>query len=222
MACFLQSESGMYTRNSGTRSRAVKCTHSRERRCLPTVRRARAFAYHVVAATRPRGRSWNSCVLCSYQAGIDAVQRHELLVPSLLHDDAAVDDCDLVGVPDGAQPVGDRDRRPPLLLHDLVDRRLHHPLARRVERRRRLVEQQDRRLLDDGARDGDALLLAARQLAAAQAHLGVVAVAEALDDEVVRVRRARRGLHLLAGRLVLAKRDVLRDGAHEEHRLLPD
>mmetsp|Transcript_3426 Transcript_3426/g.10995 ORF Transcript_3426/g.10995 Transcript_3426/m.10995 type:complete len:221 (-) Transcript_3426:41-703(-) len=146
----------------------------------------------------------------------------QVVVRPLLHDDALLDDGDLVAVLDRRQPVRHRDRREVALLHDVVERRLHDALARVVERRRRLVEQQDRRLLDDGARNGDALLLAARQLAAAQAHLSVVAVAEALDDEFVRVRRARCGLHLLAGRLVLAERDVLRNGAHEEHRLLPD
>ena len=46
-----------------------------------------------------------------------------------------------------------------------------HLLARVVERAGGLVEQHDAGLLDDGARDGDALLLPARELAAAQPHL---------------------------------------------------
>ena len=53
-----------------------------------------------------------------------------------------------------------------------LDRRLD--LA--VERRGRLVQHQDRRVLEDDAGDGDALTLAARQLDAALADLGVVAV----------------------------------------------
>ena len=46
-----------------------------------------------------------------------------------------------------------------------------HLLGGGVERGRGLVQQQDGGLLDDGARDGDALLLPARELPAAQAYL---------------------------------------------------
>src|SRR6516164_3627762 len=45
-----------------------------------------------------------------------------------------------------------------------------------VERRGRLVEDQDRRALEDRARDGDALLLAAGELETALAHFGLVAL----------------------------------------------
>ena len=44
-----------------------------------------------------------------------------------------------------------------------------------VERRGRLVEDQDRRVLEDHARDRDALALAARELDAALADVRVVA-----------------------------------------------
>jgi len=117
--------------------------------------------------------------------------------------------------------VRDRERRPLLLVHDLVDRRLHNALARRVERRRRLVEQQDGRLAHDGARDGDPLLLAARERAAAQADAAVVAVRQRARDEVVRVGAARRLLHVRSRGALLAVGDVFGDGALEEHRLLP-
>jgi hypothetical protein len=46
----------------------------------------------------------------------------------------------------------------------VVERLLHLLLVDRVQRTRRLVEQQDRGLADDRARDGEALLLPARQL----------------------------------------------------------
>ena len=46
----------------------------------------------------------------------------------------------------------------------------------RVDRRRRLVEDQDRRVLEERARDGDALALAAGELRAALAELGLVAL----------------------------------------------
>ena len=62
---------------------------------------------------------------------------------------------------------------------DAVERRLDFALGVDVERRGRLVEDQDRRRLQDGAGDGDALLLAAGELQAALADLGGVAVGQA-------------------------------------------
>ena len=59
---------------------------------------------------------------------------------------------------------------------DAVERVLDVLLGVAVERRGRLVEHQDRRALEDGAGDGDALLLAAGELEAALADLGVVAL----------------------------------------------
>ena len=44
-----------------------------------------------------------------------------------------------------------------------VERRLHHRLARRVERRRRLVQEQDPGPPQEGAGDGDALLFPPRE-----------------------------------------------------------
>ena len=58
--------------------------------------------------------------------------------------------------------------------------RLHEPCRLRVERRGGLVQQQHRRVADEGARDGDALLLPARERRAV------------LAEDLVRVRvRAR-------------------------------
>ena len=65
---------------------------------------------------------------------------------------------------------------------DAVERRLDLALGVDVERRGRLVEDEDRRRLEHGAGDGDALLLAARELQAALADLGLVAVGQALDE----------------------------------------
>ena len=64
-----------------------------------------------------------------------------------------------------------------------LQRLLDVVLGLRVQGAGGLVEQHDAGLLDDGARDGDALLLPARELAAAQPHLGLVPVAEGLGDE---------------------------------------
>ena len=56
-------------------------------------------------------------------------------------------------------------------LHKFGDRFLDVALGFRIERRGRLVEQDDRRVLDQRARDRDALALAAGKLHAVLADL---------------------------------------------------
>ena len=97
-----------------------------------------------------------------------------------LDDDAVVEDDDLVGVDDRRQAVGDDQGR--AVARDPVERRLDLALGMDVEGRGRLVEDQDRRRLEDGAGDGDALLLAAGELQAALADLGRVAVGQRFDE----------------------------------------
>ena len=102
-----------------------------------------------------------------------------------------------------------------------IERLLHEVLALGVERARGLVEDEDARILQDGARDGDALLLPAGELHAALADERRVALGEA-RDEVVGVGGAGGGLDLGVGRGALSVADVLGDRAREEHRLLRD
>ena len=74
------------------------------------------------------------------------------------------------------QPVRDHQRG--AVLAQLGDRFLHMPLGFGIERCGRLVEQDDRRILDQRARDRDALALAAGELQAVLADRRVVAVRE--------------------------------------------
>ena len=78
---------------------------------------------------------------------------------------------------------------------DVVERLLDRRLGAAVERAGRLVEDQDRRVLEQGAGDGDALLLAAGELEAALADHRLVAVGQ-LHDEGVDRRAPRGGLDL--------------------------
>ena len=94
---------------------------------------------------------------------------------------------------DRREPVRDDEHR--AAGEQSVDRLLHESFRLGVERRRRLVENEDRRIDEQRARDREALPLAARQARAALAEHRVVAVGQR-HDEVVRVRRARRGLDL--------------------------
>ena len=72
---------------------------------------------------------------------------------------------------------------------------------------------------EDGAGDGDALLLAAGELQAALADLGLVAVRRQ-PDEAVDLREPRRLLDLGVGRVPAAVADVVADGVVEQHGVL--
>jgi hypothetical protein len=93
----------------------------------------------------------------------------QLAVRAALDDAAVVHDQDLVGVHDGGETVRDDQRG--VAAGDAVQLGLDRFLRFRVERRGRLVEDQDARVLQDRARDRDALLLAAGELEAALAPM---------------------------------------------------
>eukprot|EP00959_Pyramimonas_sp_CCMP1952_P126669 2649215-Pyramimonas_sp.AAC.2 len=139
--------------------------------------------------------------------------------PHLLLHSALLHNHNLVGVAHGGEAVRDDDGRAPARLEQVVQRRLHNALALVVQRGRGLVQQQDRRVLHHRARDGDPLLLPPGQLRPA-AHVRLKPLRE-LHDEGVRVGHLRRRLALRARGAPLAVRDVLQDGAAEQHGLLP-
>ncbi|TKW51306.1 hypothetical protein CTA1_2384 [Colletotrichum tanaceti] len=138
-------------------------------------------------------------------------------------DDLAVGhDEDDVGVLDGGEAVGDHDHGAAALCG--VEDGLDAALGLAVEGAGGLVEQQQRGPADEGAGDGDALLLAAREGDAGVADLGVVALGQG-GDEVVDAGVAGGGVQGLVrhGGLVLdAQQHVLADGAGEEVGLLRD
>ncbi len=96
-----------------------------------------------------------------------------------------------------------------------VERLLHLAFRFRIERGGRLVEQKDRRVLQEGAGDGDALLLAAGKLGAELADISVVAEAKAAD-EGVRMGRPGRGDDFTLARAGLAERDIVADRAPKQ------
>mmetsp|Transcript_47370 Transcript_47370/g.88270 ORF Transcript_47370/g.88270 Transcript_47370/m.88270 type:complete len:371 (-) Transcript_47370:394-1506(-) len=104
--------------------------------------------------------------------------------------------------------------------NELVNRRLHNLLALRVQGAGGLVQEQDLGTVDEGARDGDALLLPARETVPAVTHLGVVSLRQ-LHDEVMGVRHGGRPLHVFAGGVGGAVEDVLLHRSRKQHRLLP-
>ena len=87
-----------------------------------------------------------------------------------------------------------------------------------VERGGRLVEQQHRRVLQERARNRDALALAAGELHAAVADDRRHALRQMLDE--VAPRRRRRRQHLLVGGARPAVADILHDRAMEHRDVL--
>ena len=104
---------------------------------------------------------------------------------ALLDDAALIHDHQPVHAGDGRQPMCDGDHG--LAAHQHVEARLDRGLDLAVERRGGLVEHQNRRVLEDDARDGDTLALAAGQFDAALADMGVSPPLLDPEDEVARV-----------------------------------
>src|SRR5206468_11929630 len=98
------------------------------------------------------------------------------------------------GVLHGGEPVGDDERG--AVRHQSVDRLLYQALGLHVERAGGLVQDQNRRIAQQGARDRDALSLAAAQTRAPLPQQRAITVGE-LRDEIVGIGGTRRRLHLL-------------------------
>ena len=136
---------------------------------------------------------------------------------------AAFDDAtvvhyqNLVGIDHRGQAMRDDQRR--AILRDAVELGLNCLLGARIERRGRFVEDEDLGILQDRARDGHALLLAARQLEAALADHRVVAVGQTLD-EIVDMRRSRCLDDLIGRSFRPAIVDVVENGVVEQHGIL--
>ena len=153
------------------------------------------------------------------EAAVDAVLLHQLVMRAGLRDASVLHHKDPVGTADRRQAVGDRDDR--LAARQLGDRLLDGVLVFGVDARRHLVEDDNGRIFQDRACDGDALLFAAGERAAAIADDGVIAVRQR-HDEIVAARLFRRRDHLVLRRVGLAEEDVCTDRVVEEVDVLED
>ena len=134
-----------------------------------------------------------------------------------LGDAAFVQHHDLVGIDHGRQPVRDDERG--VLAGDVAERLLDGRLGAAVQRAGRLVEDQDRRVLQQGAGDGDALLLAAGKLQPPLADHRLIAFWQAGDEAMDR-RALRRRLDLVLRGALAAIADIVADRVVEQHRVL--
>ena len=110
----------------------------------------------------PAGRRLLVAQLQAVERGVASALAQQFVMAAGFGDRAVLDDKDAVGIDDGVQPVRDHDRR--AALAETLDGALHLPLGFGIERGGGLVEQDDRRVLEQRARDRDALALAAGQL----------------------------------------------------------
>ena len=108
-----------------------------------------------------------------------------------------------------------------LAFHEQVERGLYDGLVGGVEGGGGLVEEKHRRVLEDGARDGDTLLLPAADAHPLLARLGLIALGQR-EQEVLGVGEPRGAAHVIEGRGGAAVLDVVLEGAVEEGRLLLD
>ena len=104
-------------------------------------------------------------------------------------------------------------------LQQTLKRLFNVALTFRVETRGGLVEDDHGRIFQKHPRDRNALPLAAGELHATLSHARVPLLGEALN-EFPRVRRLRRAQHVGIAGIRARIRNVVTDGATEEHRFL--
>ena len=143
-------------------------------------------------------------------------------VRAFFDDVAFVHDDEAIHRRDRRQAVRDGDHG--LALHQVVELLLDRRLDFAVERARRFIEDQDRRVLQQHARDRDALALAAGKLHAPLADVRVITgpAAQILQrrDELVRRRHPRRRDRRIATGIGLAIEDVVEHGTVQQRGVL--
>ena len=145
-------------------------------------------------------------------SGVQAVLFQQILMGSPFSDPLAVDDDDLIGIPDGGKPVGDGDGG--AVPGELLQAFLDVALTFIVQGAGGLIQDQDRRIFKEYPGNGDPLLLAAGKPCASLAHKGVVAVGK-LHDEIMDAGLFGGGNDLLVGGPWFSVGDVFTDGAAE-------
>ena len=149
--------------------------------------------------------------------GVDATQLEQLLMRALFHDAVFRQHPDDGGVADGGKPVSDG--KGGASLGQLFQGFLHQALAFIVQGAGGLVQNQDGRIFQKYTRDGDALLLPARELDTPLAHEGIIPFGQP-GDEFVRPGQPRGLPHLFGGGAGHAVGNVVKDGAGEQVDIL--
>ena len=136
---------------------------------------------------------------------------------ALLHHPPRFQHQNKIGVGDGRKTVRDGDHAAPL--PHFQQAVLNVAFGLRIKRRGRLVQYQDRRVLEQGPRDADPLLFAARQFQPALADLRLIAIRQR-HHEIMDFRRLRRRFHFRPAGIRVAIGDVVIDRIVEQDRIL--
>src|SRR5713101_3310771 len=100
--------------------------------------------------------------LQAVERGVASALAQQFIVPAEFDHAAVLDDEDAIGIHDGMQPMRDHDSRSSAT--EMLDGALHLPLGFGIERSGGLVQEDDRGILEQRARNRDALALAAGEL----------------------------------------------------------
>ena len=136
-----------------------------------------------------------------------------------LDNSSALQDEDFVRGEYGREPVGDQDAG--TALDDGIDRILNPALRNRVQGGRGLVEDEQRGILQQDARDGDALLFAAGEFEPAVSHDGVQPEL-LVFDKIQDVGPAARVDHLRLRGVFFRIQEIVADRAVEQVGFLAD
>ena len=178
-----------------------------------------------MSSPRPSGSAAASVGLLLFAGGlrqhlgVERGRSQQFGVGPVGHDPSAVEQHHPVGQADGREAVGDDERGPPL--HEDAERGVDALLHLDVDGAGGVVEDEDRWVDQEGAGDGDALALPARERVATLADHGVVAVGQAVD-EAGGTGRLGRGHDLFEGGVRSAVGDVVPDRHGEEEGLVED
>ena len=151
------------------------------------------------------------------EAAVEFAVRKEVFVFPFAQDAAPVDDENLVGIDDGGESMGNDEGD--AVYQQGAGRFLDAGFGEVIHRGSSFVEDQDARISEQGAREGDQLSLANRQLDAALVDIGVVAFRQRFD-EVRHVDDASHGAHFFIGGAGVPESDILPNGPREEEGIL--
>lgn len=146
-----------------------------------------------------------------FPCGHEPAVRSRFCDASRLHHDQAV------GPVQGGQAMGDGDHSP--ASREVRQGHVNAFLSFQIQGSCRLVQDQDARIMQDGARNGDALVFASRESLSLFSYLGFISIRK-IHDEVVSLAETGRLHHLGMLGIGFGVANVLRDGAREQERIL--
>ena len=130
-----------------------------------------------------------------------------------------VEDANHIGMADCAEPMGDDNAG--TIAEEVIESLLDEAFALGVEGGSRLIEDENVGIAENCASYADALALTAREIGAAVAYDGIVAIL-LLSDEIVGVGNLGSSFYFLLRSVLDTEGDIISDGIVEEDGVLAD